>query len=74
MFIVFAIICSKMLLGALIGGIEIKDRSVLKNPGNFLFNEHKNLIMLLRNGWEKYCQRYQPPLKRKKNANICEYV
>ena len=41
---------AKMLLVALRGGLEIKNRLVLKNSGNLLSNEHKNFIICLRNG------------------------
>jgi hypothetical protein len=52
-----------MLLGAFRVGLEIKNRRVFKNSGNFLSNEHKNFIILFRNGLEKLGQRYLPPQK-----------
>ena len=64
-----------MPLGAFWGGLELKNRRVLKNSGNFLSNEHKNFIILLRNGWEKQGQRYQQPTPNKKinNTKICAF-
>ena len=41
-----------MLLGAFWGRLEIKSRWDIKNSENLLSNEHKNFIILLRNGWE----------------------
>ena len=62
-----------MLLGAFRGGLELKTRRVLKNSGNFLSNEHKNFIILFRNGWEKQGQIYLPQQKKKKKLKFVHF-
>ena len=44
-----------------------------KSSENFLSNEHKNLNILLRNGWDKHCQRYQPPNNKKKMPKFVNF-
>jgi len=46
--------------------LEEKVGWVLKSSGNFLSNKHKNIIILWRNGWEKWGKRCLPPLKCEK--------
>ena len=47
----------------------MKNSWVLKNSRNLLSNEHKIFFVLLKNGWEKEGQRYQPPKKRINTIN-----
>ena len=45
-------------------GLETKVGWVLQNSGNFLSDEHKKSSFLSENDWEKWVQRFLPPLRK----------
>ena len=54
--------------------LEKKVRLVFKSSGNFLSNNHKNIIILWKNVWESLGQRCLPHPKKQKTTEIYLYL